>query len=522
MTLWTVKSTEKRVNGVAAISEIGSMRGPYATLRGRLCGYGVSARSKYHVKPRLLTTDGYRLFFLDLELETPEKTDEQEDMSVDEAQPPRDKALIQPAIFRYPELSVEALSLYYHSIRKGDIVTVAGFLELETWRRGSATETQADPLKEHMTSRSFLFHGLRAEVVRSWNRSEDGEFKSVPGVRTKPKTMDDDSQEWKGHIIRNEEDAMKLRDQMCKYWLHYGKCPKGNHCKYFHIENAQLLNICRQRWIEARLEARQLTSHDSADPHPPLSKTSRHHRASIFAHYLVKAFGVENLNQGTGVLDIAGGKGDVSMELCKEYKVNCTLVEPREDVWLVGLGRKKRKGRSKREPDDAMNTRSSMASESVTDDGESPVIRVPAQIYPCENQKNEATVDHINSVLPPASQGPRPLHFSTHDSVGHLLASRLRTCSVMIGLHPDQATDAILDHALINNKSFAIVPCCVFKREIQREWIVDGIRKEVSTYQDLIQYLCAKTLSVPHRHVKLEWLDFQGRNCVLLSEATSS
>jgi hypothetical protein len=38
----------------------------------------------------------------------------------------------------------------------------------------------------------------------------------------------------------------------------------------------------------------------------------------------------------------------------------------------------------------------------------------------------------------------------------------IRTCSAVVGLHPDQATGAIVDCGLVMNKPWAVVPCCVF------------------------------------------------------------
>ena len=35
-------------------------------------------------------------------------------------------------------------------------------------------------------------------------------------------------------------------------------------------------------------------------------------------------------------------------------------------------------------------------------------------------------------------------------------------CALVVGLHPDEATDAIVDAALAAGKPFAVVPCCVF------------------------------------------------------------
>lgn len=43
-------------------------------------------------------------------------------------------------------------------------------------------------------------------------------------------------------------------------------------------------------------------------------------------------------------------------------------------------------------------------------------------------------------------------------------ADCLQDCSLVVGLHPDQATDSIVDFALQHSKSFAVVPCCVFPR----------------------------------------------------------
>ena len=38
----------------------------------------------------------------------------------------------------------------------------------------------------------------------------------------------------------------------------------------------------------------------------------------------------------------------------------------------------------------------------------------------------------------------------------------LLNCSVIVGMHPDQATEAIVDAALRADRPFAVVPCCVY------------------------------------------------------------
>lgn len=45
------------------------------------------------------------------------------------------------------------------------------------------------------------------------------------------------------------------------------------------------------------------------------------------------------------------------------------------------------------------------------------------------------------------------------------LAKAKVLCDVIVGMHPDQATEPIVDFAITHRKPFAIVPCCVFPKE---------------------------------------------------------
>ena len=92
------------------------------------------------------------------------------------------------------------------------------------------------------------------------------------------------------------------------------------------------------------------------------------------------------------------------------------------------------------------------------------------------------------------------------------LVNALENASALIGMHSDQATEAIVDAALALNKPFAVVPCCVFKKDNPHRRLVDenGESRVVSTYQDLINYLQAKD-----KNIKRANLPFLGRNVVL-------
>ena len=38
----------------------------------------------------------------------------------------------------------------------------------------------------------------------------------------------------------------------------------------------------------------------------------------------------------------------------------------------------------------------------------------------------------------------------------------VRNCSIVVGMHPDQAAEHIVDFALAMGKPFAVIPCCVY------------------------------------------------------------
>ena len=70
-------------------------------------------------------------------------------------------------------------------------------------------------------------------------------------------------------------------------------------------------------------------------------------------------------------------------------------------------------------------------------------------------------------------------------------------------MHPDQATEHIVDVALANNLSFAIVPCCVFP--------VDASMHDKSmSFDAWCKYLCDKA-----DNIKSGFLKFTGANRVI-------
>lgn len=204
---------------------------------------------------------------------------------------------------------------------------------------------------------------------------------------------------------------------------------------------------------------------------------------------------------------MAGGKGDVGLELTRRFGIRCTLIEPRKDVWEEseeGYMFRHKNGREVKFKKDRkhkyQHRRDSDPLEEKPDDPWVPP---------------NALFTHINTILPPLDDPAFP-------PPDPPLVDVLRTCSILIGLHPDAATDSIVDHALAHHKPFAVIPCCVFKRagEGRRQWIEENVEREVATYEDLCEYLCWKvrTVSGNTRTIRREWVGFVGRNTVLLGK----
>lgn len=67
-------------------------------------------------------------------------------------------------------------------------------------------------------------------------------------------------------------------------------------------------------------------------------ENSKRERSRLFAEWLIDMFGVSELQKGTGVLDVAGGKGYVSLQLLqqtKSKKLKLTVIDPLKRKTLI-------------------------------------------------------------------------------------------------------------------------------------------------------------------------------------------
>jgi hypothetical protein len=120
-----------------------------------------------------------------------------------------------------------------------------------------------------------------------------------------------------------------------------------------------------------------------------------------------------------------------------------------------------------------------------------PVTRLPFGTLPC----------FFPSRLPDESQD----HSPASDSEQSLIRI-LRSAVLFVGLHPDQATEGIVDVAIQMNIAFAVVPCCVFPDLFPH-------RPNVKTTRDFVTYLQSKSDGVTR-----DFLNVNGRNVVVFAK----
>ncbi|KAK9863623.1 hypothetical protein WJX84_010375 [Apatococcus fuscideae] len=260
----------------------------------------------------------------------------------------------------------------------------------------------------------------------------------------------------------------------CKFWVNSGTCPKGAACQYEHPQRHNLISA-RQRWVSERQQERQKIAQKEGNPHVHDS-ASRHARASIFSKWLVERFGRELLRKGP-VLDVAGGpRGEVAFELeqlgISSDSAPCGNAQAPADVQSMRLVN---------QPDEGTAGQRHEAAD-------------------C--QENHRLQRHIQAEFGPAFWADGSSH-----------SQLVKQCSLVIGLHPDEATEAIVDCALAHAKPFAVVPCCVFPRLFPDRKLVEdnGSTRPVVRHDELVRYLTAKADG--HN----DYLKFQGRNLVVSS-----
>ena len=431
-------------------------------------------------------------------------------------------------------------------------------------------------------------------------------------------------------LARAEAEAAKA---VCRHFARRGACLFGDACAFSHdIEPGT-------RRPPAFVDAR--VSPGAAPPTPPPVPTFGARRrnvgnkakCSVFRRWVLQTFGHAFLCSGAGVLDVAGGKGELAFELLNVSGVPVTVVDPRP-MRLDTYARKFRAGfyhknrapavvasvlrpadaplaapkhcrvyffpDAWREPDlekrraatfaswrvahetrwsrrglvldegseqgeegsgGAMTFRDDVSntSRSETGDGSdgdknastrslSARYRargdVARQRCLFETKRRELAELSPESTISSGEEVPftkneettlgrgsdaDALAYNTRlvpesmdaDSTFSTLEQTLSDCSVVLGMHPDQATDAIVDFALEFGKPFAVVPCCTYSKEFPKRRRPPSPANPnggglVTTHKHLVEYLLAKAPGL----CRTATLPFGGMNTVVYSLGT--
>ena len=235
---------------------------------------------------------------------------------------------------------------------------------------------------------------------------------------------------------------------VCKYWMNTGRCPIGNECSFSHSV------VGKQNTLHVEV----LSKDGASEEHDSNTLVSRHSRARVFAEWIKATF-----PEATQVLDVGGGKGEMAFELGLRRGLTCAVVDPRhprnfEDK--KSLPKWQRKILAK-----------------------NPDFRYTHHQTEFNQEFCQSHWDEISSKLKSG-------------------------CALVIGMHPDEATEPMVDLCLKFGRSFAVVPCCVFAHQFPHRRLKSG--DEPRTYQQFCQYLLEKD-----PRIETSQLNFKGRNTVL-------
>ena len=211
-------------------------------------------------------------------------------------------------------------------------------------------------------------------------------------------------------------------------------------------------------------------------------------------------------HQKLHILDVAGGKGEVAARLTMCHQQRVVMVDPRpanivdcfERIVLPKIPNKwqrRLEGQRENNPDFVRNVVESRFKQIVTTFDDHKIM--------CD----------LNQDIDWSSM---PSRFGSQAEIEDLQAA-VQNATLIVGLHADGATEAIVDAALKFHKPFVVVPCCVFPNFFpMRRLVVD--QKDGSPPQSIPvrshEQFCKFLLQKDPRFV-MEELPFEGRNIAI-------
>ena len=319
--------------------------------------------------------------------------------------------------------------------------------------------------------------------------------------------------------------SAQFHQRVCRHWWRKRDCRMGDKCRFAHPDVTTLPSYPRSRYRQ---------------------QTRNAGRIGIFRRWLLRTFGKERLASGSGVMDVAGGKGMLAFELLNVHGIEGTVVDPRPlqlqrnaKMWRHGFYHKRSRVADLAhfepplgpcdEPSLPKHIRAFLEEqlwrrpEGREAESEALFRANLERAEGCtwgkrglehETSSGEASVgddgdfvgglpDDCNSLL--EAQAATTTVRNAYEAF-----KTLQACSCICGMHPDQAAGPIVEMGVALGKSFAVVPCCVYSSEFPKRKLKSG--KPVTSYNDLLDYLQEQD---PER-IKREKLPYlEGKNIVL-------
>ena len=359
-----------------------------------------------------------------------------------------------------------------------------------------------------------------------------------------PSTFDDKA-DTRVHDEHRPADAPQLPLPPCRHWTSKGSCRYGDLCGFGH--SPDLRGPTSDHYgIPAESGGR-------SDRRGKRRQVRKSGRAAALAAFAAETFpgGADALRDGGGVIDVAGGAGEVSFHLANLYDVPSAVLDPRPPK-LYGCVRRhemgmylSRKQTTKRRIGDSslrevqhlplygdtellrlilsFSRSGGWTDEQRNHDRLKSLIGKDHHLTILEDDNEAAVIGADDSgatdgAIPPKSpekDGNRRRRLAANCVQPILDPSdalhRLASFSCVVGMHPDQGTEFAIDLAISFGRPFFVVPCCVCGRQFPNR----SLRDETpvgSSYERFLQYLMEKD---PTGGIQRATLDFGGKNQVL-------
>jgi len=251
----------------------------------------------------------------------------------------------------------------------------------------------------------------------------------------------------------------------------------------------------RKRAIEIARERKAAQQCNKVDP---AAKTSTRHgarnqrRHQKFMKWLLDTF---DLQKGSCVVDIAGGKGELAARLAYCHHVNVCIIDPREanvskcfeDVVLRGLPKKWQQ----------------IYQQNLAENNNFLIEMMDQRVHQIVSCFHDGILSYKSYIGAESGSTVDKRHALSYE-----MLKAVQDCSLLIGMHADNATEAIVDVAMALNKPFVVVPCCVFPNFFCNRVLLDG--SKVRSHEQFCKFLAEKD-----ERFNVEILPFDGRNVAI-------